>query len=202
MRIRGFIVPVMAALVLTAACGGSEPPPVPAPPTGPTQAELDAQRLERERAAAAAQAERDRAAAAAQAERDRQREEQRLRGVLTQRVHFEYDMADITSESERALRDKVDILRNSPGIRIRLEGHADERGSGEYNQALGSARAESVRDFLTGFGISANRFAMVSFGEERPLVNRSDERSWAQNRRVEFQITAGQIRVSDPDDRQ
>ena len=59
-----------------------------------------------------------------------------------------------------------------------------------------------MRDFLTGFGISASRFAMVSYGEERPMVNRSDENAWAQNRRVEFQITAGEIRVSDPDDGQ
>ncbi len=200
MRIRGFIMPAVAALVLTAACGGSEPPPPPAP-TGPTPAEIAAEQARLD-SIAAAQAERDRLAAERAEEQRLQRERQRLRTTLTQMVHFEYDMADITSESERALRDKVDILRNSTDIRIRLEGHEDERGSNEYNQALGSARTQSVRDFLTGFGISANRFAMVSYGEERPLVNRSDENAWARNRRVEFQITAGQIRVSDPDDRQ
>lgn len=199
MRIRGFIVPIVAAVVLTAACGGAEPPPPPAPAGGPSQAELDRQAAAE---AAARQAEADRLAreaeAARRAEQDRARRQ--LRATLTERVHFEYDMSDITSESERRLRAKVDILRNSTGVRIRLEGHADERGSNEYNQALGSRRAQSVRDFLAGFGISANRFAMVSFGEERPLVNRSDEGAWAQNRRVEFIITAGQIRVSDPDE--
>jgi peptidoglycan-associated lipoprotein len=202
MRMRGFIVPAMAVLVLTAACGQNEPPPPPAP-TGPTQAEIDAANRARQDSIDAAEAAREAAAAAERAaEQRRQREMRRLRTTLTAIVHFEYDMADITPASERALRAKVDILRNSPDIRIRLEGHADERGSNEYNQALGSARAQSVKDFLTGFGISADRFAMVSYGEERPLVNRSDEDAWAQNRRVEFKITAGQIRVSDPDDSQ
>ncbi len=200
MRIRGFIVPAVAALVLTAACGGTEPPEPPEP-TGPTPAEIAAEQARLD-SIADAQAERDRLAAEAAEEERRQQERQSLRATLTEMVHFEYDMADITSDSERALRAKVDILRNSPDIRIRLEGHADERGSNEYNQALGSARTQSVRDFLTGFGISASRFAMVSYGEERPLVNRSDEGAWAQNRRVEFQITAGEVRVSDPDDRQ
>lgn len=200
MRIRGFIVPIVAAVVLTAACGGAEPPPPPAPATGPSQEELDRRAAEE----AARQAEADRRAEAERRrmeEQDRMSRQRALRTTLTERVHFEYDMSDITSESERRLRAKVDILRNSTDVRIRLEGHADERGSNEYNQALGSRRAQSVRDFLAGFGISANRFAMVSFGEERPLVNRSDEEAWAQNRRVEFIITAGQIRVSDPDDR-
>ncbi|GMR13292.1 MAG: hypothetical protein BMS9Abin29_1497 [Gemmatimonadota bacterium] len=201
MRIRGFIVPAVAALVLTAACGGNEPPPPPAP-TGPTQAEIDAANQARQDSIDAANAAREAAAAARAAEQRRQQEMRRLRTTLTDIVHFEYDMADITPESERKLRAKVDILRNSPDIRLRLEGHADERGSNEYNQALGSARAQSVRDFLTGFGISASRFAMVSYGEERPLVNRSDEEAWAQNRRVEFKITAGEIQVSDRDDRQ
>ena len=87
----------------------------------------------------------------------------------------------------------------APTVRLRFEGHADERGSTEYNLALGSRRAESVRDFLSGFGIMANRFTTTSFGEERPAVNRMDESAWAQNRRVEFVITGGQIVVSEDD---
>ena len=84
-------------------------------------------------------------------------------------------------------------------MRLRLEGHADERGSTEYNLALGSRRAQSVQDFMAGFGISANRFTTTSFGEERPLVNRSDEGAWTQNRRVESVITGGTIVVSEDD---
>jgi peptidoglycan-associated lipoprotein len=113
-------------------------------------------------------------------------------------VHFEYDESDITSEAERVLRDKVDILRANPAVRMRVEGHADERGSTEYNQALASRRAQSVKTFITGFGLEGDRFETVSFGEERPLVNRSDEEAWAQNRRAEFVITGGGATLNAP----
>jgi peptidoglycan-associated lipoprotein len=114
-------------------------------------------------------------------------------------VNFDYDESVITNEAEQILRRKIPILRNSPTVRIRMEGHADERGSTEYNLALGSRRAESVSEFLAGFGISGDRFTTTSFGEDRPLVNRSDEAAWARNRRVEFVITGGTIVVSEDD---
>ena len=87
--------------------------------------------------------------------------------------------------------EKVDILRANPNVTVRVEGHADERGSTEYNLALASRRADAVKTFFTGFGLDADRFPTVSYGEERPLVNRSDEAAWAQNRRAEFVITGG-----------
>lgn len=121
------------------------------------------------------------------------------RATLEAVVLFDYDMSVITPAAEAILRAKLPILRNSPTVRLRLEGHADERGSTEYNLALGSRRAESVRDFLSGFGIAANRFTTTSFGEERPAVNRSDEAAWAQNRRVVSVIAGGQIVVSEDD---
>ena len=111
------------------------------------------------------------------------------RTTLEAVVRFDYDMATITTETDQLLRAKLPILRNTPSITLRLEGHADDRGSIEYNLALGSRRAESVRGFLTGLGISEDRLTTTSFGKERPLVNRSDEAAWAQNRRVEFVIT-------------
>lgn len=112
-----------------------------------------------------------------------------VRATLEEVVRFDYDEAAITAEADLLLREKLPILINSPTIRLRLEGHADERGSAEYNLALGSRRAESVRVFLTGLGISTDRLTTTSFGEERPVANQSDEASWAQNRRVEFVIT-------------
>ncbi len=111
------------------------------------------------------------------------------RATLEVVVRFDFDEAAITAETDQLLREKLPILRSSPTFTLRLEGHADERGSIEYNLALGSRRAESVRDFLTSQGISEDRLTTTSFGKERPLVDRSDPEAWAQNRRVEFVIT-------------
>jgi peptidoglycan-associated lipoprotein len=196
MRIKDLAFPAIVMTLVLGACGGSEPPPPPAP-TGPTQAEIDAARAD---SIARVQAEEAR-----QMEAER-REEERLsaardeaRSTLEDMVHFDYDESAITAEAEQILRRKIPILRSSPTVRLRLEGHADERGSTEYNLALGSRRAESISDFLSGFGIAADRLMTTSFGEERPLVNSTDETSWAQNRRVEFSITGGEVVVSEED---
>jgi peptidoglycan-associated lipoprotein len=201
MRTRLVPIAVVAALMSMAACR-RDPPPPPAP-TGPTAEELARARQDsiarvraRQDSIDAAAAARDRAA---QADRDRAASAQRtLRTALEAMVHFEYDESDITPEGERILRDKVDILRANPEVRIRVEGHADERGSTEYNQALASRRAQSVKNFITGFGLDGGRFETVSFGEERPLVNRSDEDAWSQNRRAEFIITGGGATLTAP----
>ncbi len=198
MRIKHLLIPAIVATFVLSACGGSPEPPPPPGPTGPTQAEIDARNDSIAAARAAEQAR-------LQAERDAQRREQdrmnraaeQARSTLEAVVLFEYDEATITAASERLLRAKLPILRNSPTVRLRLEGHADERGSTEYNLALGSRRAEAVQEFIAGFGISANRFTTTSFGEERPAVNRSDEAAWAQNRRVAFVITGGTIVASE-----
>ena len=196
MRIKDLAFPAIVMTLVLGACGGSEPPPPPAP-TGPTQAEIDAARAD---SIARVQAEEAR-----QMEAER-REEERLsaardeaQSTLEDMVHFDYDESAITAEAEQILRRKIPILRSSPTVRLRLEGHADERGSTEYNLALGSRRAESIRDFLSGFGIAGDRLMTTSFGEERPLVNSTDETSWAQNRRVEFSITGGEVVVSEED---
>ncbi len=198
MRITHLFIPAIATMLILSAWGGADPPPPPGP-TGPTQAEIDAARRDSIAAARAAEEARRRA------EEDAQRREQErmtrdadaARRTLVAVVQFEYDESDITAAAERLLRAKLPILRNSPTIRLRMEGHADERGSTEYNLALGSRRAQSVLDFLSGFGIAASRMTTTSFGEERPTVNRSDEAAWAQNRRVEFVITGGQIVTSE-----
>jgi len=162
MRIKDLAFPALVITLILGACGGSEPPPPPAP-TGPTQAELDAARAD--------------SIARVQAEEARQREAERVeqerlaaardeaRSTLEDMVNFDYDESAITAEAETILRRKIPILRSSPTVRLRLEGHADERGSTEYNLALGSRRAESVRDFLSGFGIAADRLMTTSFGE-------------------------------------
>jgi peptidoglycan-associated lipoprotein len=201
MKIQGLIVPALAASILLGACK-KDPPPPPAP-TGPTAAELAQMRQdsidaanEARRAREAAEAE-----AARRAEAARQAQMREARSTIEEMVFFDYDMAEITADAEASLRSKLPILRNSPHLMIRMEGHADERGSNEYNVALGSRRAEAVRQWLSDSGISGDRFTTTSYGEDRPLVNRSDEEAWARNRRVEFVITGGDIVVSDDRDR-
>src|SRR5687768_12931740 len=169
MRARHLHIAVVAVMLTVTACK-KDPPPPPAP-TGPTAEEIARARQDSINAANAA---RDRAAAAerdrlAQAERDRLASAQGgLRSALEAMVQFEYDEADITPDAERVLRDKVDILRANPSVRMRVEGHADERGSTEYNLALASRRAQAVKTFFTGFGLEDGRFETVSYGEERP----------------------------------
>jgi peptidoglycan-associated lipoprotein len=168
----------------------SDPPPPPEP-TGPTAEELEAQRIADSIAAAEAEARRI-AEEEARLAAAREAAIREARATLAERIHFDLDMAEIRPDAERVLRAKLAILRASPNVQLRIEGHCDERGSNEYNDALGNRRAQAVVDFFTGFGLDASRFAIVSFGEDRPLVSRSDEDAWAQNRRAEFILTAGQ----------
>jgi peptidoglycan-associated lipoprotein len=115
----------------------------------------------------------------------------RARAILEEIVHFDYDDSTIRADAQESLARKVPLLRANPQVRLRVVGHADERGSVEYNLALGMRRANAVRDYLAGFGIDADRFDTVSMGEDMPLDPRSNEQAWAQNRRAEFTIAAG-----------
>jgi len=107
-----------------------------------------------------------------------------LTGVATV-FYFDYDKSILKSEARSALMIHADSLKASPRS-IRLEGHADERGSREYNMALGERRANAVRDFLVLQGVDSYLIETISYGEERPLAVGSDESSWSQNRRVEL----------------
>ncbi len=179
-----------AAAIVIGACAGNETPPLPPEPTGPTPEELEALRqdsIRRAQAEAEAEARREEERRA----REAARRAERARQALTEMVFFDYDEAVIRSDTESKLRAKLEILRSNVDIRLRMEGHADERGTSEYNIALGDERADAVIRFFSGFGLGANRFSSVSYGEERPLAQGSDETAWARNRRVEFVITAG-----------
>ena len=189
MIVRRFFVTVFAATLLVGACGGDPPPPP--PPPQPDQDSLQAYNDSVAAAEAARRAEAERLAAERAAEAERQRQIRAARASLEEMVFFDYDMSEIRDDAEATLREKVDILRASPQVQIRIEGHADDRGSTEYNMALGNRRAEAVRQFLVGFGLAENRFEIVSFGEGRPLEQGATESAWARNRRGQFVITAG-----------
>ncbi|HEX6135676.1 MAG TPA: peptidoglycan-associated lipoprotein Pal [Longimicrobiales bacterium] len=121
----------------------------------------------------------------------REAERRRMIAILEQVVHFDYDEATIRTDAQELLAAKVPVLRANPGIRIRIEGHADERGSVEYNLALGMRRANAVRQYLMDFGVDGSRFETFSYGEDRPVMQGSNESAWSQNRRAAFRITTG-----------
>jgi len=113
------------------------------------------------------------------------------RASLLQTIYFEYD-ADALSDDARANLDaKIRIMNANPGLRIRVAGHCDERGSDEYNIALGRRRAEAAKRYLADRGIDASRVETTTLGRERPAMQGSGEEAWSRNRRDEFEITAG-----------
>ena len=101
-------------------------------------------------------------------------------------VYFEFDKSSLTSKSIQTLKSAVDALNENSSINITLSGHADERGTREYNLALGQRRAEAVSDYFVLNGISKNRITVKSFGEEKPVAFGQDETSYSKNRRVEI----------------
>lgn len=105
-----------------------------------------------------------------------------------QKVHFELDSAKLTEESMAALAANAKVLQKYPRIRIEVEGHADERGTSDYNLALGDRRARAVTTYLGEMGVAAGRVRVVSYGEEKPEVEGHDESAWSKNRRCEFRV--------------
>jgi peptidoglycan-associated lipoprotein len=101
-------------------------------------------------------------------------------------VYFEFDQATLSDLAKDTLVRNADWLRTNPDVRVQVEGNADERGTAEYNLALGERRAESVKSYLSSLGIDGNRLAPISYGEERPVDPGHNEDSWAKNRRVDF----------------
>ena len=99
------------------------------------------------------------------------------------RVFFGYDSSDLDSDALELLQDQVAWLKQNSGVSVTIEGHCDERGTREYNLALGEKRAQAVKNYLIGLGISADRVSTISYGKERPAVVGSNDGAWAQNRR-------------------
>ncbi|HQV41265.1 MAG TPA: peptidoglycan-associated lipoprotein Pal, partial [Moraxellaceae bacterium] len=154
-------------------------------------------------AAAKAKADAARTAAAAEAAR---LESQKLAGAQSDAAtrandlaaslgmktfYFGYDDANLQSDVINSLKAHAFYLSNNSGARVQVNGHADERGTREYNMALGERRAKAVAAFLTGNGARASQLEVVSYGEEKPAVAGEGEESWAKNRRVELDYTAG-----------
>ncbi|MEZ5830487.1 MAG: peptidoglycan-associated lipoprotein Pal [Dongiaceae bacterium] len=99
------------------------------------------------------------------------------------RVHFELDRYELTPEAQATLRQQAALLENNGQVAVTIEGHADERGTREYNLALGERRADSVRNYLVALGVPAERISVISYGKERPECVEATESCWAENRR-------------------
>jgi peptidoglycan-associated lipoprotein len=115
------------------------------------------------------------------------------RATLEERIGFAFDRSDLSTQARSILSAKAEVLKRSPDITLRVEGHADERGSDEYNLALSNRRAAAAKRFLMERGIGPERVETVGFGEERPLDPGQSESAWAANRRAEFLVTGGGV---------
>lgn len=210
MKAQTRILPMVLALFAVAAVDGCRrtPPPPPEPViTVDTAAERRAReeqmRLDEQRRAADA-AEARRRAAADSAERARvaeeaaRRDSEMLRSVVSTPIGFDFDRSDLRSDARANLDAKIPILLANANVTIRVAGHADERGSSEYNLALGQRRAAAAKRYLVERGVAESRIETTSFGEERPVCTDSNEGCWSQNRRDEFEITAGGPMLSRP----
>ena len=109
--------------------------------------------------------------------------QQDLAATAGDRVFFAYDRSDISSEAQQILQRQAEWLKRYPNVAATIEGHTDERGTREYNLALGERRAQAVKNVLVALGIPASRLSTISYGKERPEIPHSDEQSYAQNRR-------------------
>ena len=109
-----------------------------------------------------------------------------LKAMANEDVFFDYDSAVLSAAAQNVLKNKSIILGKYSGVSVTIEGHCDERGTNEYNLALGERRAESTKSFLVNLGINSSRFKTISYGEEKPLDAGHDESAWSKNRRAHF----------------
>ena len=124
--------------------------------------------------------------------------QQDLEASAGDRVFFAFDRSDITPEAQEILARQADWLRRYPNVTVTIEGHCDERGTREYNLALGERRAQAVKNVLVASGIPASRISTISYGKERPAVVGSSEEAYAQNRRAVTTVNLGSISLKQP----
>lgn len=193
----------LASLTFTAvACHNN-----PAPQTAVAPV-VDSAALERARQDSIARAEAEAREREAQARLERQRiadsvaaaqrASQQMQTVLTTMVHFDYDRSQIRPGDAQVLDLKIPILQANPEVRLQVAGNCDERGSDEYNLALGNRRAMAVRTYLASHGIDASRLELVSYGEERPVDPGHNETAWAMNRNGQFSLLNPQVALRMP----
>ena len=189
----------LALLMGTVAC--QKPAPA---PTGPTQAELDAaKKAADEEAARKAAAEAAAKKAAEEAAAKKAAEEAAAKKAAEEaaaaafkaaadkalvNIHFDFDKSDIKAADRSILQGIADFMKAYPQAKVEIQGHCDERGTNEYNLALGNRRAAAALAYLKTLGVDEARFTTISFGKEKPLCTEAKEACWSQNRRDEFHL--------------
>ncbi len=178
------LVLVIPGLMFAASCAKKKIPSGSEVAPAPAEEDAEARRLAAEARARALEEQR------LQEERARQEREKMAERDKFEKddVYFEYDKAVLLPEARDNLRNKAKWLTANPDISVVIEGHCDERGSNDYNMALGDRRAGSVKTFLVDLGIASQRLTTISYGEEKPLDPGHDEEAWAKNRRAHFVI--------------
>lgn len=174
MRTRTFLIPLLAPALLAVGCASEEKKPDPAPTQSSTKAE-EASKEEK---------------VAKEVPEDVQRMVANFK-----RVYFDFDKSEINADTQAALRENAEIMKKRADVKVEVQGHADERGTNEYNLALGDKRAQAVKDYLVRSGVDAARIATVSYGEEKPLTEADSETGFSKNRRAEFRVTWGEDEV-------
>ncbi|HJU83259.1 MAG TPA: peptidoglycan-associated lipoprotein Pal [Holophagaceae bacterium] len=180
------------AMMLGVAC--SKPAPAPEPPKPVEQPKTDDDAAKR----AAEEAEAARRKAEEEARKKREAEEARLRAAhdeynaaksALKNIHFDFDKSDIKENDRATLQGIADFMKKFADVKIQIAGHCDERGTNEYNLALGNRRTASALAYLKSLGVDEARISTISYGKERPLCTESNEACWSQNRRDEFSVS-------------
>lgn len=176
---------LVGVVFLIAGCGKKQ---ISSEPYGTESAEEARRRAEEEamRKNKAGIGEEDLQSAKDREERARMMLSEERKAFENEDIYFPYDSAALMPEAQEILRKKAAWLQENPTAKVTIEGHCDERGTNEYNLALGEARAQSTKNYLIDLGISASRVSTISYGEERPLDPTSSEEAWAKNRRAHF----------------
>ena len=196
MRTTSFLTAAVVAAATLAACSKNAPETAPAPAAAPNP-----DSVAKARAADSAAAAQAKAAAMAKAHQDSidaakaalEQAKAAARAEFAYAVYFDFDKSALTDSAKKVLDRKIQIMNANPGLGIQIEGNTDERGSAEYNLALGQQRAASVKRYLTQHGIADSRITIISNGEEKPADPGHDEGAWSHNRRAEFVITVGDL---------
>ena len=196
MRTTSFLTAAVVAAATLAACSKNAPETAPAPAAAPNP-----DSVAKARAADSAAAAQAKAAAMAKAHQDSidaaraalEQAKAAARAEFAYAVYFDFDKSTLTDSAKKVLDRKIQIMNANPGVGIQIEGNTDERGSAEYNLALGQQRAASVKRYLTQHGIADSRITILSNGEEKPADQGHDETAWSHNRRAEFVITVGDL---------